>query len=204
MEKVFLNMIVTNNISNDDSDLNRQRIANTLFDIFLDRTKDPFNVWEFSQPDFPTMEDLVNLFLFMVKFIAESIVVVNADTIHRMFAILGFEGNIYDSDTSTTQTYLVQTLKQHMPSALNVSRLVTVADKADFTKVSVYLQTLVGNYDKVLDAYLKDPELKNVVFQYIHQKMTGADSDSEVHLKEATLSHLSQLVIIIVIMITNE
>ncbi len=68
--------------------MTRQDIADELLALFLDRTKDPFNVWEFSDQQFPKIEDLVMLFLFLIKFIAESIIVINSDTLHRMFAIL--------------------------------------------------------------------------------------------------------------------
>nr|CAG4715784.1 unnamed protein product [Naegleria fowleri] len=224
--------------------LTKQSVVDALTYIFCSSSSHAFSPWEIRTKKFsieeeqqpqsnwiPNLEDCVYFSLFMAKQLSHSSqqfpdrnsIRVSTDVIHRIFSTLCYEGNLFDDDISTTQLELVAILtnilniidRKDSKAVINMEELITCCRNSRFHKVLSYLYSLKGDYEKLLDAYLSDNDLRSGVFTFINN-LTKLESNivnreiSELfqinektilnkdqiyaRIKTATINHLSQLI----------
>ncbi|EFC41677.1 hypothetical protein NAEGRDRAFT_58764 [Naegleria gruberi] len=172
---------------------------------YLSGIENPFSPWEMKTKKFtieeeqspqahwaPNLEDTVYFSLFLAEQLSKSgkqaidknSIFVSVDTLHRIFSTLCYEGNLFDDDIATTQLELVEILtnahhiidRDISKELINIEELITSCRNSRFHKVLIYLYSLKGDYEKLLDAYLADKELRGGVFTFINN-LTKVESN---------------------------
>ncbi|KAL9657447.1 hypothetical protein ABK040_016716 [Willaertia magna] len=207
--------------TSNQSPITRQDIFDSLLFVFVHAPNnisnhpiDAFSPWEIRTKKssieeekegvtwMPSLEDTIYFYLFLVKELTLPCneIKVKVDTIHRIFSTLCYEGNLFDENINETQHDLVMILEKlnnilsEDKRLLKIDELITCCRNARFYKVLISLYTSLNDYEKVLDAYLSDTDLRQKVFEYIYGMIQIGDELIYTKIKQATLNHLSQLI----------
>ncbi len=160
--------------------ISQRKVLEVLISVMICQQIDPFSPWEINKTAnenlkcwMPHLDEVVSFLKLLLPYMARGIVPGDAELIHRLFSVLGFKGTIQDEEKELVQQQLIDVLNQMSEdTVLEVDKLLQICEKAQFYKVSVYLQNKYENYERILDSYLKDPVLRPQIFQYVHSTLT--------------------------------
>ncbi|XP_062303689.1 vacuolar protein sorting-associated protein 8 homolog isoform X2 [Osmerus eperlanus] len=103
-----------------------------------------------------------------------------------------------DSRHTERQQVLLELLQVGGVVQFDETRLLGLAEKAEFYQICEFLYEQKHMYDKIIDCYLRDPLRKEEIFNYIHNllSMPGYSPEERHCVWDNTLQHIQELVII--------
>uniref|UniRef100_A0A8C2U6L4 Vacuolar protein sorting-associated protein 8 homolog n=1 Tax=Coturnix japonica TaxID=93934 RepID=A0A8C2U6L4_COTJA len=97
-----------------------------------------------------------------------------------------------DSRHSERQQVLLELLQAGGIVQFEESRLIQMAEKAEFYQICEFMYERELRYDKIIDCYLRDPVRKEEVFNYIHNilSMPGYSAEEKQSVWQKALEHI--------------
>uniref|UniRef100_A0A672UKD9 Vacuolar protein sorting-associated protein 8 homolog n=1 Tax=Strigops habroptila TaxID=2489341 RepID=A0A672UKD9_STRHB len=97
-----------------------------------------------------------------------------------------------DSRHSERQQVLLELLQAGGIVQFEESRLIQMAEKAEFYQICEFMYERELRYDKIIDCYLRDPVRKEEVFNYIHNilSMPGYSTEEKQSVWQKALEHI--------------
>uniref|UniRef100_A0A803YPV6 RING-type domain-containing protein n=1 Tax=Meleagris gallopavo TaxID=9103 RepID=A0A803YPV6_MELGA len=97
-----------------------------------------------------------------------------------------------DSRHSERQQVLLELLQAGGIVQFEESRLIQMAEKAEFYQICEFMYERELRYDKIIDCYLRDPVRKEEVFNYIHNilSMPGYSAEEKQAVWQKALEHI--------------
>ncbi|OXB65294.1 hypothetical protein ASZ78_001601 [Callipepla squamata] len=103
-----------------------------------------------------------------------------------------------DSRHSERQQVLLELLQAGGIVQFEESRLIQMAEKAEFYQICEFMYERELRYDKIIDCYLHDPVRKEEVFNYIHNilSMPGYSAEEKQSVWQKALEHIEELLLL--------
>uniref|UniRef100_A0A8C6IZ79 Vacuolar protein sorting-associated protein 8 homolog n=1 Tax=Melopsittacus undulatus TaxID=13146 RepID=A0A8C6IZ79_MELUD len=103
-----------------------------------------------------------------------------------------------DSRHSERQQVLLELLQAGGIVQFEESRLIQMAEKAEFYQICEFMYEQELRYDKIIDCYLRDPVRKEEVFNYIHNilSMPGYSVEEKQSVWQKALEHIEELLLL--------
>uniref|UniRef100_A0A803XK21 RING-type domain-containing protein n=1 Tax=Meleagris gallopavo TaxID=9103 RepID=A0A803XK21_MELGA len=103
-----------------------------------------------------------------------------------------------DSRHSERQQVLLELLQAGGIVQFEESRLIQMAEKAEFYQICEFMYERELRYDKIIDCYLRDPVRKEEVFNYIHNilSMPGYSAEEKQAVWQKALEHIEELLLL--------
>ncbi|XP_048810726.1 LOW QUALITY PROTEIN: vacuolar protein sorting-associated protein 8 homolog [Lagopus muta] len=103
-----------------------------------------------------------------------------------------------DSRHSERQQVLLELLQAGGIVQFEESRLIQMAEKAEFYQICEFMYERELRYDKIIDCYLRDPVRKEEVFNYIHNilSMPGYSAEEKQAVWQKALEHVEELLLL--------
>ncbi|OXB83440.1 UNVERIFIED_CONTAM: hypothetical protein H355_006287, partial [Colinus virginianus] len=103
-----------------------------------------------------------------------------------------------DSRHSERQQVLLELLQAGGIVQFEESRLIQMAEKAEFYQICEFMYERELRYDKIIDCYLRDPVRKEEVFNYIHNilSMPGYSAEEKQSVWQKALEHIEELLLL--------
>uniref|UniRef100_A0A672UJ15 Vacuolar protein sorting-associated protein 8 homolog n=1 Tax=Strigops habroptila TaxID=2489341 RepID=A0A672UJ15_STRHB len=103
-----------------------------------------------------------------------------------------------DSRHSERQQVLLELLQAGGIVQFEESRLIQMAEKAEFYQICEFMYERELRYDKIIDCYLRDPVRKEEVFNYIHNilSMPGYSTEEKQSVWQKALEHIEELLLL--------
>uniref|UniRef100_A0A8C3Q2Q7 VPS8 subunit of CORVET complex n=1 Tax=Chrysolophus pictus TaxID=9089 RepID=A0A8C3Q2Q7_CHRPC len=103
-----------------------------------------------------------------------------------------------DSRHSERQQVLLELLQAGGIVQFEESRLIQMAEKAEFYQICEFMYERELRYDKIIDCYLRDPVRKEEVFNYIHNilSMPGYSAEEKQAVWKKALEHIEELLLL--------
>uniref|UniRef100_A0A8C3PPI1 Vacuolar protein sorting-associated protein 8 homolog n=1 Tax=Calidris pygmaea TaxID=425635 RepID=A0A8C3PPI1_9CHAR len=100
-----------------------------------------------------------------------------------------------DSRHSERQQVLLELLQAGGIVQFEESRLIQMAEKAEFYQICEFMYERELRYDKIIGCYLRDPVRKEEVFNYIHNilSMPGYSAEEKQSVWQKALEHIEEL-----------
>uniref|UniRef100_A0A8C3CXI6 VPS8 subunit of CORVET complex n=1 Tax=Cairina moschata TaxID=8855 RepID=A0A8C3CXI6_CAIMO len=100
-----------------------------------------------------------------------------------------------DSRHSERQQVLLELLQAGGIVQFEESRLIQMAEKAEFYQICEFMYERELRYDKIIGCYLRDPVRKEEVFNYIHNilSMPGYSTEEKQSVWDKALEHIKEL-----------
>uniref|UniRef100_A0A8B9ZZD2 VPS8 subunit of CORVET complex n=1 Tax=Anas zonorhyncha TaxID=75864 RepID=A0A8B9ZZD2_9AVES len=100
-----------------------------------------------------------------------------------------------DSRHSERQQVLLELLQAGGIVQFEESRLIQMAEKAEFYQICEFMYERELRYDKIIGCYLRDPVRKEEVFNYIHNilSMPGYSAEEKQSVWDKALEHIKEL-----------
>ncbi|XP_060097988.1 vacuolar protein sorting-associated protein 8 homolog isoform X3 [Heteronotia binoei] len=100
-----------------------------------------------------------------------------------------------DSRHSERQQVLLELLQAGGIVQFEESRLIQMAEKAEFYQICEFMYEREHCYDKIIDCYLRDPLRKEDVFGYIHNILSipGYSAEEKQSVWQKTMKHIEEL-----------
>ncbi|XP_063067910.1 vacuolar protein sorting-associated protein 8 homolog [Engraulis encrasicolus] len=101
-----------------------------------------------------------------------------------------------DSRHTERQQVLLELLQVGGVVQFDESRLLSLAEKAEFYQICEFMYEKNQLYDKIIDCYLQDPLRKEEIFNYVHNilSMPGYSTEEKRSVWDKTLQHIQELV----------
>ncbi|XP_028835782.1 vacuolar protein sorting-associated protein 8 homolog isoform X2 [Denticeps clupeoides] len=182
----FLNVLALTfeDFKNDKQALEyQQRIVDILLKVMVDN------------PDF-TPSQVGCLFTFLARQLAkpDNSLFVNRKLFDQVLEYLSSPDD--DSRHTERQQVLLELLQVGGVVQFDETRLLSLAEKAEFYQICEFMYEKKHLYDKIIDCYLKDPLRKEEIFNYIHNilSMPGYSAEEKRSVWDKTLLHVQELV----------
>ncbi|NWI91839.1 VPS8 protein, partial [Pitta sordida] len=103
-----------------------------------------------------------------------------------------------DSRHSERQQVLLELLQAGGIVQFEESRLIQMAEKAEFYQICEFMYERQLRYDKIIGCYLRDPMRKEEVFNYIHNilSMPGYSAEEKQLVWQKALDHIEELLVL--------
>ncbi|KAM6122518.1 vacuolar protein sorting-associated protein 8 homolog isoform 2-T2 [Pterocles gutturalis] len=103
-----------------------------------------------------------------------------------------------DSRHSERQQVLLELLQAGGIVQFEESRLIQMAEKAEFYQICEFMYEREDRYDKIIGCYLRDPVRKEEVFNYIHNilSMPGYSAEEKQSVWQKALEHIEELLLL--------
>ncbi|NXQ87286.1 VPS8 protein, partial [Nyctibius grandis] len=103
-----------------------------------------------------------------------------------------------DSRHSERQQVLLELLQAGGIVQFEESRLIQMAEKAEFYQICEFMYERELRYDKIIGCYLRDPVRKEDVFNYIHNilSMPGYSTEEKQSVWQKALEHIEELLLL--------
>ncbi|XP_010115537.1 PREDICTED: vacuolar protein sorting-associated protein 8 homolog, partial [Chlamydotis macqueenii] len=103
-----------------------------------------------------------------------------------------------DSRHSERQQVLLELLQAGGIVQFEESRLIQMAEKAEFYQICEFMYERELRYDKIIGCYLRDPVRKEEVFNYIHNilSMPGYGAEEKQSVWQKALEHIEELLLL--------
>ncbi|KAK2538657.1 Vps8 [Columba livia] len=103
-----------------------------------------------------------------------------------------------DSRHSERQQVLLELLQAGGIVQFEESRLIQMAEKAEFYQICEFMYERELRYDKIIGCYLRDPVRKEEVFNYIHNilSMPGYSTEEKQSVWQEALEHIEELLLL--------
>ncbi|NXF32652.1 VPS8 protein, partial [Nyctibius bracteatus] len=103
-----------------------------------------------------------------------------------------------DSRHSERQQVLLELLQAGGIVQFEESRLIQMAEKAEFYQICEFMYERELRYDKIIGCYLRDPVRKEDVFNYIHNilSMPGYSAEEKQSVWQKALEHIEELLLL--------
>ncbi|KFZ52608.1 Vacuolar protein sorting-associated protein 8, partial [Podiceps cristatus] len=103
-----------------------------------------------------------------------------------------------DSRHSERQQVLLELLQAGGIVQFEESRLIQMAEKAEFYQICEFMYERELRYDKIIGCYLRDPVRKEEVFNYIHNilSMPGYSAEEKQSVWQKALEHIEELLLL--------
>ncbi|NWS22506.1 VPS8 protein, partial [Pachyramphus minor] len=103
-----------------------------------------------------------------------------------------------DSRHSERQQVLLELLQAGGIVQFEESRLIQMAEKAEFFQICEFMYERQLRYDKIIGCYLRDPMRKEEVFNYIHNilSMPGYSAEEKQLVWQKALDHIEELLVL--------
>uniref|UniRef100_A0A8B9CUX8 Vacuolar protein sorting-associated protein 8 homolog n=1 Tax=Anser brachyrhynchus TaxID=132585 RepID=A0A8B9CUX8_9AVES len=103
-----------------------------------------------------------------------------------------------DSRHSERQQVLLELLQAGGIVQFEESRLIQMAEKAEFYQICEFMYERELRYDKIIGCYLRDPVRKEEVFNYIHNilSMPGYSTEEKQSVWDKALEHIKELLLL--------
>ncbi|XP_039412745.1 vacuolar protein sorting-associated protein 8 homolog isoform X3 [Corvus cornix cornix] len=103
-----------------------------------------------------------------------------------------------DSRHSERQQVLLELLQAGGIVQFEESRLIQMAEKAEFYQICEFMYERQLRYDKIIGCYLRDPLRKEEVFNYIHNilSMPGYSAEEKQLVWQKALDHIEELLVL--------
>ncbi|NXX93888.1 VPS8 protein, partial [Centropus bengalensis] len=103
-----------------------------------------------------------------------------------------------DSRHSERQQVLLELLQAGGIVQFEESRLIQMAEKAEFYQICEFMYERELRYDKIIGCYLRDPMRKEEVFNYIHNilSMPGYSAEEKQSVWQKALEHIEELLLL--------
>ncbi|KAF1549037.1 hypothetical protein FQV10_0008744, partial [Eudyptes schlegeli] len=103
-----------------------------------------------------------------------------------------------DSRHSERQQVLLELLQAGGIVQFEESRLIQMAEKAEFYQICEFMYERELRYDKIIGCYLRDPVRKEEVFNYIHNilSMPGYSAEEKQLVWQKALEHIEELLLL--------
>ncbi|KFW80538.1 Vacuolar protein sorting-associated protein 8, partial [Manacus vitellinus] len=103
-----------------------------------------------------------------------------------------------DSRHSERQQVLLELLQAGGIVQFEESRLIQMAEKAEFFQICEFMYERQLRYDKIIGCYLRDPMRKEEVFNYIHNilSMPGYSAEEKQSVWQKALEHIEELLVL--------
>uniref|UniRef100_A0A663LYA0 VPS8 subunit of CORVET complex n=1 Tax=Athene cunicularia TaxID=194338 RepID=A0A663LYA0_ATHCN len=103
-----------------------------------------------------------------------------------------------DSRHSERQQVLLELLQAGGIVQFEESRLIQMAEKAEFYQICEFMYERELRYDKIIGCYLRDPVRKEEVFNYIHNilSMPGYSAEEKRLVWQKALEHIEELLLL--------
>uniref|UniRef100_A0A803VXR5 VPS8 subunit of CORVET complex n=1 Tax=Ficedula albicollis TaxID=59894 RepID=A0A803VXR5_FICAL len=103
-----------------------------------------------------------------------------------------------DSRHSERQQVLLELLQAGGIVQFEESRLIQMAEKAEFYQICEFMYERQLRYDKIIGCYLRDPLRKEEVFNYIHNilSMPGYSAEEKQLVWQKALDHIAELLVL--------
>uniref|UniRef100_A0A8C8BDC3 Vacuolar protein sorting-associated protein 8 homolog n=1 Tax=Otus sunia TaxID=257818 RepID=A0A8C8BDC3_9STRI len=103
-----------------------------------------------------------------------------------------------DSRHSERQQVLLELLQAGGIVQFEESRLIQMAEKAEFYQICEFMYERELRYDKIIGCYLRDPVRKEEVFNYIHNilSMPGYSAEEKHSVWQKALEHIEELLLL--------
>uniref|UniRef100_A0A8D2NYE9 Vacuolar protein sorting-associated protein 8 homolog n=1 Tax=Zosterops lateralis melanops TaxID=1220523 RepID=A0A8D2NYE9_ZOSLA len=103
-----------------------------------------------------------------------------------------------DSRHSERQQVLLELLQAGGIVQFEESRLIQMAEKAEFYQICEFMYERQLRYDKIISCYLRDPLRKEEVFNYIHNilSMPGYSAEEKQLVWQKALDHIEELLVL--------
>ncbi|NXT78029.1 VPS8 protein, partial [Zapornia atra] len=103
-----------------------------------------------------------------------------------------------DSRHSERQQVLLELLQAGGIVQFEESRLIQMAEKAEFYQICEFMYERELRYDKIIGCYLRDPVRKEEVFNYIHNilSMPGYSTEEKQSVWQKALEHIEELLLL--------
>uniref|UniRef100_A0A2K5NYR7 Vacuolar protein sorting-associated protein 8 homolog n=1 Tax=Cercocebus atys TaxID=9531 RepID=A0A2K5NYR7_CERAT len=101
-----------------------------------------------------------------------------------------------DSRHSERQQVLLELLQAGGIVQFEESRLIRMAEKAEFYQICEFMYEREHQYDKIIDCYLRDPLREEEVFNYIHNILSipGHSAEEKQSVWQKAMDHIEELV----------
>ncbi|XP_058151470.1 vacuolar protein sorting-associated protein 8 homolog isoform X2 [Dasypus novemcinctus] len=101
-----------------------------------------------------------------------------------------------DSRHSERQQVLLELLQAGGIVQFEESRLIRMAEKAEFYQICEFMYEQEHQYDKIIDCYLRDPLREEEVFNYIHNILSipGHSAEEKQSVWQKAMDHIEELV----------
>uniref|UniRef100_A0A5F9DFD3 Vacuolar protein sorting-associated protein 8 homolog n=1 Tax=Oryctolagus cuniculus TaxID=9986 RepID=A0A5F9DFD3_RABIT len=101
-----------------------------------------------------------------------------------------------DSRHSERQQVLLELLQAGGIVQFEESRLIRMAEKAEFYQICEFMYEREHQYDKIIDCYLRDPLREEEVFNYIHNILSipGHSAEEKQSVWQKAMDHVEELV----------
>uniref|UniRef100_A0A8C6DD46 Vacuolar protein sorting-associated protein 8 homolog n=1 Tax=Moschus moschiferus TaxID=68415 RepID=A0A8C6DD46_MOSMO len=101
-----------------------------------------------------------------------------------------------DSRHSERQQVLLELLQAGGIVQFEESRLIRMAEKAEFYQICEFMYEREHQYDKIIDCYLRDPLREEEVFNYIHNILSipGYSAEEKQSVWQKAMDHIEELV----------
>ncbi|PNJ69234.1 VPS8 isoform 3 [Pongo abelii] len=101
-----------------------------------------------------------------------------------------------DSRHSERQQVLLELLQAGGIVQFEESRLIRMAEKAEFYQICEFMYEREHQYDKIIDCYLRDPLREEEVFNYIHDILSipGHSAEEKQSVWQKAMDHIEELV----------
>uniref|UniRef100_A0A2K6FGB6 Vacuolar protein sorting-associated protein 8 homolog n=1 Tax=Propithecus coquereli TaxID=379532 RepID=A0A2K6FGB6_PROCO len=101
-----------------------------------------------------------------------------------------------DSRHSERQQVLLELLQAGGIVQFEESRLIRMAEKAEFYQICEFMYEREHQYDKIIDCYLRDPLREEEVFNYIHNILSipGHSTEEKQSVWQKAMDHIEELV----------
>ncbi|KAH0512579.1 Vacuolar protein sorting-associated protein 8-like protein [Microtus ochrogaster] len=101
-----------------------------------------------------------------------------------------------DSRHSERQQVLLELLQAGGIVQFEESRLIRMAEKAEFYQICEFMYERAHQYDKIIDCYLHDPLREEEVFNYIHNILSipGHSAEEKQSVWQKAMDHMEELV----------
>ncbi|XP_014448023.1 vacuolar protein sorting-associated protein 8 homolog isoform X3 [Tupaia chinensis] len=101
-----------------------------------------------------------------------------------------------DSRHSERQQVLLELLQAGGIVQFEESRLIRMAEKAEFYQICEFMYEREHQYDKIIDCYLRDPLREEEVFNYIHNILSipGHSAEEKQSVWQKAMNHIEELV----------
>ncbi|XP_063162929.1 vacuolar protein sorting-associated protein 8 homolog [Candoia aspera] len=101
-----------------------------------------------------------------------------------------------DSRHSERQQVLLELLQAGGIVQFEESRLIQMAEKAEFYQICEFMYEREHHYDRIIDCYLHDPLRKEEVFSYIHNILSipGYSTEEKQSVWQKTMKHIEELI----------
>ncbi|XP_050184016.1 vacuolar protein sorting-associated protein 8 homolog isoform X2 [Myiozetetes cayanensis] len=103
-----------------------------------------------------------------------------------------------DSRHSERQQVLLELLQAGGIVQFEESRLIQMAEKAEFFQICEFMYERQFRYDRIIGCYLRDPMRKEEVFNYIHNilSMPGYSAEEKQSVWQKALDHIEELLVL--------